>query len=734
MCVSPPASVDHPFGAADDAAFARCAGAAAWYSFFGVMPTNTLHQSRLAAAATGAVAFVLALSAACGEPAEPQIPEGPDASRDGADATDGPAPVTACFGIKDGTPCEDGKKICVNSICAEAACGDGILTVPEECDRGALNAPGSGCETTCKHSCAANDAPRNCASTDPCIENGTCDEAKHACTVGSVKASGASCGPSKSCKGGACVDALCGDAVVTAPEQCDNGAANGPKSGCESDCTFSCENAATDCATVPCTTPSCSAAHSCQTAPDLSKNGQACGSGLVCNGGACIAPGATCGNGILEGGEDCDFGGSNAAGSGCEINCKFSCTKGPDSCTDVNACHAAPTCTTVSVGGKSGQKCVTGADKADGATCGVGSICIAAVCAPSVCGDSFRDGAKNEECDDGNIVNLDACDSACKFEHDHRVVALKMQFGTDAYCAANALGGAVGSFKLVRDAFQKSIDDDVKIGAVSSLFAFAPGADLSGTSGPVSIGSLSGDPTTNAPPYDGQNDMDWWYTPNPTHIDGMRRARAQLAGSFSAGTLDATGSMNLIVSVGGGLANLAISSAKIRMKVGTATTPATAAGAAPPGHLASEHLLSSIKSFSTAGNTFSAPSAQMCGNVSATSLNNTPVPLGLLPGGENACNENYAASNRLLDVLVNGCKRGSGILTITVMKPTQPDQVDPAMPAAGQGAPYALSVDGSKRVTACKDKSNAVVPLQTCLDAAAYSSSFKYATDRVIIR
>src|SRR5260221_623272 len=51
---------------------------------------------------------------------------------------------------------------------------------------------------------------------------------------------------------------------------------------------------------------------------------------------------------------------------------------------------------------------------------------------PDVCGDGARTGA--EQCDDGNVVNLDGCDSACRFEQSHRANALTMQFATDTNC------------------------------------------------------------------------------------------------------------------------------------------------------------------------------------------------------------------------------------------------------------------------------------------------------------
>jgi hypothetical protein len=140
-------------------------------------------------------------------------------------------------------------------------------------------------------------------------------------------------------------------------------------------------------------------------------------------------------------------------------------------------------------------------------------------------------------------------------------------------------------------------------------------------------------------------------------------------------------------------------------------------------------------SYATAGGTLMAPTGQMCGNIAASSLDTTQPPTSLLPGGANACIENYSAANRLIDIIVGGCRVKVLFLNVAAINKTQPDQVDPDAAVAGAGAPYQLIADPTtKRVTTCKDKAGAVVPLPACLNAAAYSMSFKYATDRVIIK
>jgi hypothetical protein len=45
-----------------------------------------------------------------------------------------------------------------------------------------------------------------------------------------------------------------------------------------------------------------------------------------------------------------------------------------------------------------------------------------------------------------------------------------------------------------------------------------------------------------------------------------------------------------------------------------------------------------------------------------------------------------------------------------------------------------LIADSLRRVTACTDRDGALVDLEMCLDAAAYTTFFKLAMDRVIGR
>src|SRR5690349_18664290 len=70
-----------------------------------------------------------------------------------------------------------------------------------------------------------------------------------------------------------------------------------------------------------------------------------------------------------------------------------------------------------------------------------------------MCGDGILD--PGETCDDGNLTNLDACDSACQFEQVVRFTALRLRFTVDTFCRQNAIGTAIGS--AAQETVQSSI-------------------------------------------------------------------------------------------------------------------------------------------------------------------------------------------------------------------------------------------------------------------------------------
>ena len=627
--------------------------------------------------------------------------------------------------LAEGAACGTGK-MCKTGLCVDITCGDGVTTAPEECDDGNV-ANGDGCDT-CKFSCVSTDTARNCVSADACMNNGTCDDTTHKCAAGTPKADGTACGSGMICKAGVCSGGTCGDGVVSGTEQCDFGSANGAGSGCEVDCKFSCSKTPTDSCldTNPCNgTEVCAnvtvggaTGQKCNAGTALA-DGTTCGGGKICKTGACVdPPPITCGNGTLDTGEECDFGTGNGAGTGCETTCKFSCSKTTDTCADTNVCNGVESCQTVTVSGKTGQKCAAGTNAAKCTACGTGLCDGAGACKSSTCGDTCVDATKGEQCeppssttcdatcktvvpavcgngkretgeqcDDGNTTNLDGCDSACKFEQDHRANSLSMQFTTDTFCTANQLGSAIASAgqTTVRDA----LTNGVNAGTTNILFKFFALDDLTGTADPMfTLGGLGGSPVA-APAgktYNGANDLDWWYTVDPVSIDGTRSppAAARINGSIAAKTLTAgPGNLTVMLSFSSGTSSpLNLSAVNIKATIGATSKPTVATGGTTPGHLATENLDPAIVSFATMSN------GQLCGNVSAFSLSKVPVPAALVTGGSNACvattdSKAYTTANSLLDVLVGGCKTRIGFITITVINVKQPDKEDPTAPMAG---------------------------------------------------
>ncbi len=155
------------------------------------------------------------------------------------------------------------------------------------------------------------------------------------------------------------IDATCGDGVVDAGEDCDDGnAVDGD--GCDSNCTVTaCGNG-------------------------IVTAGEACDDGNAIDGDGCDSncTVTACGNGIITGTEECDDG-NLVAGDGC-----------------------GPTCLTEFCGDgitNNGEACD---DAGESSTCD-------ADCTPVACGDGTANTTAGEGCDDGNAVDGDGCDSNC---------------------------------------------------------------------------------------------------------------------------------------------------------------------------------------------------------------------------------------------------------------------------------------------------------------------------------
>jgi cysteine-rich repeat protein len=638
-----------------------------------------------------------------------------------------------------GTSCGTGM-LCINQQCTASSCGDSFTSSPEECDDADVT-PGNGCENDCTFSCVSTDVTRNCTPADVCAGQGTCNDTSHTCTPGTPLANNSPCGIGGYCKNAVCTQPVCGNGTPEPGEQCDDGnPSNGD--GCDTDCTYSCVNAATDCGVPPaCQRYSCNAAHVCQLDADAAQNGMTCGSnGQTCNAGACTS--GVCGNGITEAGEQCDFGSANnGSGTGCESTCMFSCTMLPNSCDDGDACNGAEACVANTVMGRAGQRCNAGTPLGDNTACGTGKICKSQACVSSICGDSYVDAALgetceppstascdaschvmicgdgvragNEQCDDNNLVNLDGCSSTCKFEQCQRIIDLDFQFGTDPYCSTNALGGAV-RHSMARDLLTDAIDVGVADGSVTIFFQLLGLDDLTGTTDPgLSVGVLSGTPVAGTG-YNGNSDLDWWYTITAADLDASRVPLGQVPATINAKTLDAgPGNMKFNVNFVGVDVTMDMFNTRIQGQTGAATTPTVSTGGSP-GHLASEHLDPALASFASIG-TQSAP-AMLCGATTAASLASTHIPASVV----NICT-NYTISHSMLDLFVGGC---NVLIFVQVIRATQPD-------TSRDGADYEFLQDAQRRVIGC-ERNGASYALNTCLQNAGYTSFYKFTTDRVI--
>ncbi len=211
-------------------------------------------------------------------------------------------------------------------------CGNGVIDLVdesgrwlEECDDGNLNDV-DGCTSWCTFTCNID---ADC-ETDPCSgTNATCDLGMHICVPGiDAKPDGSPCGESASCHAGICVKHLCGNGVVQGSEQCDDADLN-DTDGCTRSCTFSCNDDA-DCEADPCsgTKATCNEAeHFCIPGINARPDGSPCGENASCVAGICMEH--VCGDGIVQANEHCDDG-DLFYFDGCTPKCLFTCETMPD--------------------------------------------------------------------------------------------------------------------------------------------------------------------------------------------------------------------------------------------------------------------------------------------------------------------------------------------------------------------------------------------------------------------
>jgi fibro-slime domain-containing protein len=143
----------------------------------------------------------------------------------------------------------------VPSQCTET-CGDGIVTVSEECDDGPMNSDAAcgACTTQCKFGARCGNGVAEDACGEQCddgVNVGGYNQCDVGCKLGPRCGDGVTqadfgeqCddGPNNgmpgACTANCGVPGFCGDGVVQAPETCDNGVNDNSYGGCSPDCQF----------------------------------------------------------------------------------------------------------------------------------------------------------------------------------------------------------------------------------------------------------------------------------------------------------------------------------------------------------------------------------------------------------------------------------------------------------------------------------------------------------------
>jgi len=469
--------------------------------------------------------------------------------------------------------------------------------------------------------------------------------------------------------------------------------------------------------------------------PDLCSNGAAtdgdsCGTGMICRASQCVA--SKCGDGIVAAGEECDDG-NTVDGDGCASSCKFTClsSAATRNCAPADACAGKGVCTDAHV-------CIAGTPLADGHACAAGgsNVCSAGVCTSPLCGNGVRD--FGEECDDGNKLNLDGCDSACNLEQASRITSLQQQVFPDGFCTQNAIGGAITDTAL--GIIQATWDQPIGDGSLSIVFKFLGHIDPFGASNSaLKLGFMNAVPVRFnkqnsggfADGYTGASDLDWWYARDPASVDATETPISQLQlpaqidnRHLTAGPGTLTG-LNIVFALQPTTVTLFHTKVDAFLDVGV-SHPIIASSTTPPGHLASEHLSPGLFEF------VSSTTGSICADVSVASLANTPIGQTL----QGSCTSDplaqvkeFTPDNHLLDVFIAGCD----ILGTPGILPTQPD-------GSLDGAQYEFQFDPSTRaVTGCTkippgETDPVPANLPDCFAQATYSSFFKLNADRVIIK
>ena len=330
--------------------------------------------------------------------------------------TDTCNPASGCvFTPRTGT-CTDDGNTCTNDVCGGGVCTHPAKPDTAPCDDGAFCTVNDACTAG---SCTSGGA-RNCADTNGCTAD-SCDETNDVCVHDPTPLNGTTCSDGLFCNGAdTCSGGTCSGHVG-------NPCAGGP------DCQRTCNEAADNCFDPAgtacsddgrvCTNDACNGSGVCNH-PNKPEN-TPCEDGLfctvsdVCHGGNCTAgparncadtdtcttdacdesidtcthtqPASCCGNGTVEGTEECDDANQSNT-DGCLTTCKNA------------TCGDGFVRATV-------EECDQGAANSDlpNASCRTS-------CRRQGCGDGVVDNLRGEQCDDSGTSSGDGCSARCFIE------------------------------------------------------------------------------------------------------------------------------------------------------------------------------------------------------------------------------------------------------------------------------------------------------------------------------
>jgi hypothetical protein len=366
--------------------------------------------------------------------------------------------------------------------------------------------------------------------------------------------------------------------------------------------------------------------------------------------------GPSCGGGSdggsSKGGSGATDGGGSGGGNGCgagEKNCSGKCVSTTDpktgcAATDCSPCgdtHGQPSCTA----GACTIACDTGfgdcdTDSTNGCEasldtnqacggclipCASGNTCMSGSC-QGPCGNGTID--PGEECDDGNALNLDGCDSSCRYELVLRTTALEIAVGsapTQCTPTTNRFGQIFPAsvVDLLNDDLKGSIDT----GSVNVLVQLVGLDDLTGANdSSLSIGILSGDLDTRHPGAWTTGAIDYWFKASADTIDAKGKPIALVADAKIQSSALSIDTPTLLLPFAGN--SLELTSAHLRADIDA--TPSPDIPASPPEKLASGLVV--LRSF-----TANTGSNGLCGNTTVASLAKVPLPKTFTPGGLAAC-------------------------------------------------------------------------------------------------